>query len=117
MITAVANRAFALATKRLTFMVQEATRITKILEGTYTCDSCAEEATVALTPQGRTTLSREFRALCEDIRLEVQAIADTTDPAIATRAALANPDLPAHVRASIEAAVGGGLQAEPKREQ
>lgn len=110
------DKEYAKASERLTFMIEEATRITGILRGRFICEDCGEESGAFLSPPHRTQLSKEFRELCKEIRVEVEDIAGATDPEAATRAALANPNLPAHVRASILAAQGA-MQDEPEGEQ
>ena len=111
------DKEYAKASDRLTFMIEEASRITALLRGQFVCAECGEDTIAALGATQRVQLSREFRELCKDIRIEVEDIAGATDPEAATRAALANPDLPAHVRAAILAAQEGSLQDEPEGAQ
>ena len=111
------DESYALATERLKFLIEEAERITEILRRKLLCSECAVEGLLPISPSDRARLSREFRDLCKAIYVEVENIADATDPEAATRAALANESLPAHVRAAILAANEGKFQPEPEGEQ
>ena len=106
---------YANAGDRLSFLIEEATRITGILRDRVLCAECGENVGILITPNQRAALSKEFRELCKEIRVEVEVMATTTDPEAATRTALANESLPPHVRAAILAAAG--LPDEPEREQ
>ncbi len=108
---------YAQATERLGFMVEEAERITGILRQKFICADCAQDAYVPVGATDRTRLSKEFRELCKEIRVEIEMIACAIDPDAAVRAALANETLPPHVRAAILAANEGKLQDEPEGEQ
>ncbi len=111
------DKEYTKASDRLTFMVEEVTRLTTLLRGNFVCAECGEDTAPQLTPTHRVQLSKEFRELCKDIRIEVEDIAGATDPDAAVRAALANKNLPEHVRASILAAQEGTLQDEPEGAQ
>ena len=111
------DHSYAQAIERLNFLIEEAERITGILRQKFLCVECEQESFIPISPRDRTALSREFRDLCKAIHLEVENIADATDPEAATRAALANDNLPEHVRKAILAANEGKLQDEPTGEQ
>ena len=111
------DETYAKAADRLEFMVEEAERITGLLRQKFLCSECEADTYAPLDSMGRTRLSKEFRELCGEIRVEIELIAGETDPEAATRAALANTTLPQHVRDAILAANEGKFQDEPEREQ